>query len=92
MSGGLLFIGFLAIIAGGWALYHSPVGYALIALGLLAGIAARVSQATEQRAEALRQHEEMMEVLRMTCAAGQPPAPIPPDESMAGVKAGEFKL
>jgi hypothetical protein len=92
MSGGLLFIGFLAIVGGGWALYHSPVGYALIALGLLAGIAARLAQATEQQAEAVRQHEEVMEVLRKTFAAGQSPAPIPPEGSAAAVQAEEFRM
>jgi hypothetical protein len=81
-----------ALAAGIFLLPHSSYSVGLLAAGILLAILARMLQSEWHRDLAARQHEEVMEVLRKTYAAGQVPAPLPTEDSVAGVKAEDFKL
>ena len=62
------------------------IGIIVAVVGYLLVLLSRMARSQERTADAIEA------IARRSYGAGQPPAPIPPDESMAGVKAGEFKL
>jgi hypothetical protein len=62
------------------------IGVIVAVVGYLLVLLNRMARSQERTADAIEA------IARRSYAAGQPSAPIPPDESMAGVKAGEFKL
>jgi hypothetical protein len=71
-------------VAGLFVLLHTGAIVAVVVVVLV--LLSRMARSQERTADAIEA------IARRSYAAGQPPAPIPSDESMAGVKAGEFKL